>query len=181
MKILILETSSEKGAIVLAENTTPVAVRYLAGGPLLSKTLAAEVASLNPQDIDLVAVGTGPGSYTGIRVGAALAQGLAYGWNVPLLGYCSLKAFGSPPVLVDARMGGIYALLEDTPLLLAPDDPRLQTIPFFSSPHPEQIKKRLVKEGKEVGPDPKRMAQLVYTQFLEEGAGPLILHYLSSP
>lgn len=208
MNILILETSSEKGCLVFAENGRPVASQALPGGPELSKCLALEVEKLKckaalhlnpgvPKDalslgdctaafhLDLVAVGTGPGSYTGIRVGAALAKALAYGWGVPLLGFCSLKAFaaGTCAVLVDARMGGFYALIDQKPLLVSPDDPILQTLPHIASPHPELIKKRLNTAAiwRETAPDPSLLAEIVYTQFLEEGISPLELTYLSSP
>jgi tRNA A37 threonylcarbamoyladenosine modification protein TsaB len=133
------------------------------------------------QPVDLVAVGIGPGSYTGIRVGAALGKALAYGWGVPLVGFCSLKAFGSPPVLVDARGAGIYALLEEEPVLLAPTDPRLQELGRAISPNPEAIKKRLPIEVEEKGPNPMWLAEVVWRQFLEKGAGALELNYASFP
>ena len=185
MKILILETSSEKGCLVLAEDGNPIAVKTLPGGPELSKCLASEVAKLKCKAaLDLVAVGTGPGSYTGIRVGVALAKALAYGWNVPLLGFCSLKAFAREmAVLVDARMGGFYALIDQKPALLAPDDPSLQTLSHIASPHPELIKKRLRTSAiwQETEPNPEFLAELVYKQFLNEGAAPFELTYLSCP
>lgn len=191
MKILILETSSEKGCLVLAENGKAIASQALPGGPELSKCLALEVEKLKCKaalHLDLVAVGTGPGSYTGIRVGAALAKALAYGWNVPLLGFCSLRAFApkaipSCAVLVDARMGGFYALIDQQPTLISPSDPILQTLSHIASPHPELIKKRLTTSAiwRETEPDPALLAEIVYTQFLEEGTSPIELTYLSSP
>jgi tRNA threonylcarbamoyl adenosine modification protein YeaZ len=227
MKILILETSGEKGCLVLSENEKPLAVQLLPGGPELSKSLASEVAKLkckaaiqnpkneafsgapnskckaaiqNPKNeafsgapnskckaalhLDLIAVGTGPGSYTGIRVGTALAKALAYGWEVPLIGFCSLKAFSRDlPVLVDARMGGFYALIDQKPALLPPDHPSLQTLSQIASPHPELIKKRLTTSATwhQTDPNPDLLAQLVYRQFLNEGISPLELTYLSCP
>jgi tRNA A37 threonylcarbamoyladenosine modification protein TsaB len=138
---------------------------------------------LNGQIPSLIAVGIGPGSYTGIRVGAALAKTLAYGWNIPLLGFCSLKAFEPLPVLIDARMGGFYALLDNKPLLLPPSSPLLQNLPSISSPHPELIQKRLISNAiyTEVHPTPKSLSQIVYRQFLEEGAAPFELAYLTFP
>lgn len=182
--MLILETSCEMGCLVLAENERPIRHKALPGGPELSRTLALEVKNLLEETKpDLVAVGVGPGSYTGIRVGAALAKGLSYGWKVPLVGFCSLKAFGPPPVLVDARMGGFYALLEREPCLLSPNDPRLADLAEIRSPHPELIRKRLICKAvlHQISPDPGRLAKLVWDQFLEEGAQPLELNYLSHP
>lgn len=189
MKILILETSTEKGCLILAENDQPLAVTMLPGGPELSKSLAAEVEKLKCKAaLHLIAIGTGPGSYTGIRVGTALAKALAYGLGIPLLGFCSLKAFAPKvdapyTVLVDARMGGFYALIEGKPTLISPSDPLLQTFPHIASPHPDLIKKRLASSAvwHETEPDPHLLAQLCFKQFLEEGAAPFELTYLCCP
>lgn len=48
-------------------------------------------AELSPTDLDLVAVGRGPGSFTGLRTGLALAKGLAWGADRPVLGLSSLE------------------------------------------------------------------------------------------
>jgi len=184
MKILIIETSCEKGCLVLAEDATPTAFKALPGGPSLSKSLAFEVKKfLDGQTPDLIALGTGPGSFTGIRVGAALAKALSYGWKVPLIGFCSLKAFGPGPVLVDARMGGFYALIGEKPTLISPSDPSLQNLPSISSPHPQLIQKRLASPAlwREAEPDPRLLAELVYQQFLEEKLTPLELTYAAFP
>lgn len=179
MKTLILETSTEKGCIIWNDQ-----VKRIAGGPELSKCLAFEVKNILSGELpELIAVGTGPGSYTGIRVGAALAKALAYGWKIPLLGFCSLHTFGPDPVLVDARSGGFYALIGDKPELISPEDPRLQNIPCISSPHPELIRKRLQSPSilKEMDPNSSHLAKMIYRQFLEEGTPPLKMTYLSCP
>lgn len=184
MHILILETSSEKSCLVLAKKDRPIAFKPLLGGPPLSKGLGLEVKNLiEAVRPDLVAVGVGPGSYTGIRVGAALAKGLSYGWQVPLMGFCSLKAFGPPPILVDARSGGFYAFLKEKAELLSPRDPRLDEWAKIGSPHPELIKKRIASTAvlHEINPDPEWLAKLIWGQFLEEGAPLLELNYCSRP
>ncbi len=182
MKTLILETSSEKGCLLLAKKGVPIAVKPLPGGADLSKCLASEVKNLLDGQIPaLVAVGIGPGSYTGIRVGAALAKGLSYGWQIPCIGFCSLEAFGPGPLLADARKGGFYALIRRQVSLITPSDPSLYSLPSISSPHPELIQKRLPFPLllREVDPDPLFLAELVYRQFLEKGIVPFKLTYFS--
>lgn len=52
-------------------------------------------AGLAPTDLDLVAVGRGPGSFTGLRTGLALAKGLAMGAAIPLIGLSTLDLIAS--------------------------------------------------------------------------------------
>lgn len=162
MKTLILETSTEKGCAIFKDKA-----RMLPSGPELSKTLAAIVEEiLEGEQADLVAVGAGPGSHTGVRVGAALGKALAYGWKVPFVEFCSMKAFSDTlPVLVDARSGGIYALFpgEEEPVTLQPDDPRLKTFPLFASPHPELIQKRIYLDLLQTDPDRVLLKKTVQT------------------
>lgn len=77
----------------------------------------------NPSDVQAIAVGIGPGPYSGLRVGIAFAIGLGRAWQVPVVGVCSLDARawqvaarGSSPqdtisrfaVTADARRGEVY-------------------------------------------------------------------------
>lgn len=72
---------------------------------------------LSPADVRGIGVGTGPGSYTGVRVGIATAKGLARGWGVSLVGASTLAAiaFGqlaageSAIITLDARRNQVYA------------------------------------------------------------------------
>jgi len=68
-------------------------------------------------DMDAIAVDIGPGSFTGVRIGLGVAQGLSYGADIPVIGVQSLAALaadtGGALVLpaLDARMGQIYFAL----------------------------------------------------------------------
>lgn len=84
--------------------------------PMIDELLADAGWSL--QDIDAIAYARGPGAFTGVRVGAAVAQGLALGVDVPVLPVCSLQALaqhahrhsGANHVAAgfDARMNEVY-------------------------------------------------------------------------
>jgi tRNA threonylcarbamoyl adenosine modification protein YeaZ len=72
-------------------------------------------AGLAPRDLEAVAVGTGPGSFTGVRIGIATARGLAVSLGIPLAGVPTLDALaaGAPGALpvVDARRGEVFVPL----------------------------------------------------------------------
>lgn len=79
--------------------------------PLLEELLAE--AGLGWQALTLIAVGTGPGNFTGVRISVAAARGLALALGIPAIGITALEAlaFGSEgPLLVaqDARRGSAY-------------------------------------------------------------------------
>ncbi|SQI23920.1 metal-dependent protease-like protein, putative molecular chaperone [Salmonella enterica subsp. arizonae] len=83
---------------------------------MVQEILAASGALLN--EIDALAFGRGPGSFTGVRIGIGIAQGLALGANLPMIGVSTLATMaqgawrktGATRVLaaIDARMGEVY-------------------------------------------------------------------------
>jgi tRNA threonylcarbamoyl adenosine modification protein YeaZ len=79
--------------------------------PLLEEVLAE--AGLGWRDLKALAVGTGPGNFTGVRIAVAAARGLSLGLGIPAVGVTRLEAlaYGLPrPVTVieDARRGEVY-------------------------------------------------------------------------
>ncbi len=74
-----------------------------------------ERSGLDRRELDRVAVGTGPGSFTGLRIGLATARGLAQGLGVALVGVSTLRTLAAgaqaPTVaaVIDARRGEVFA------------------------------------------------------------------------
>ncbi len=99
-KILCIETSASALSVCLAEDGRILADRVCSEprqqaaltAPLVKEVLDA--AGVAVKDCDAVCVSAGPGSYTGLRVGASTAKGLAFGAGIPLL------AVGTLDVLV---------------------------------------------------------------------------------
>jgi tRNA threonylcarbamoyl adenosine modification protein YeaZ len=65
-------------------------------------------AGLEPADIDLLVVGTGPGSFTSIRMGLAAARGLGLALGLPAAGVSSLHAFAGGEPVIDAKRGEVF-------------------------------------------------------------------------
>ena len=119
MKILALETAVDPGSValwfdgVVLARTCPADLSNSAALLPVAEELL-HVQGLGFADLDGVAFGAGPGSFTGLRVACGVAQGLAVARDLPLLGIGSLEAMaaasGGARVLValDARMDEVY-------------------------------------------------------------------------
>ncbi|UYQ93020.1 tRNA (adenosine(37)-N6)-threonylcarbamoyltransferase complex dimerization subunit type 1 TsaB [Chitinophaga horti] len=93
-----------------------------------------DAARITARDLDAVCVSAGPGSYTGLRVGAATAKGLCYAWRKPLIAISTLKMMASGMIntakeretlycpMIDARRMEVFTAVYDAGLqpLLAP-------------------------------------------------------------
>jgi tRNA threonylcarbamoyladenosine biosynthesis protein TsaB len=127
MLVLALDTTTPKASCAVARdgvilNKEPIDTsRQLA--LQLPGTLRdiLDLSAVALDDIDAFAVATGPGSFTGLRIGIATMQGLAFGRSKPLIGLSgltALRAVASPAFLgsriatwVDAWRGDVYAAL----------------------------------------------------------------------
>jgi len=83
-------------------------------------------AGLRPDDLGGVAVGIGPGSFTGIRMALATARALSFALGIPVAGVSTLAALaaGAPGALpvIDARRREVFTELRGEPAVLAPAD-----------------------------------------------------------
>ena len=145
MKFLALETSSERGSLAVI-NGSAIIERWIETPRAqtsrllpLTKELLSE-ASLNLSDLDGIAFGRGPGSFTGLRVATAIAQGIGLSAALPILPISSLAALAQQAyhehdlsqvlVCVDAHMGEVYwAAFEIQDGLAVPSLPESLTVP----------------------------------------------------
>jgi tRNA threonylcarbamoyladenosine biosynthesis protein TsaB len=133
-------------AVLRADGGTDVSVDDIATGhaEILFDRLAVLLArnDLGHADIQRIAVTTGPGSFTGLRIGLSAARGLGLARKLPVLGIPSLLslslgvASGPVTVLLDARRGEAYfqafaapGVAETEPMLLPIEDARSRVVP----------------------------------------------------
>ena len=125
MKILAFDTSNAKCSVAIADGDRIMATAF-APSPnqqaellLLLIEQALEKAGLEYKDLDFLAVTTGPGSFTGVRIGLAAAEGIIMGSNIVPIGINSLEAinfraldnarnFDQSIVLMNAYRGQLY-------------------------------------------------------------------------
>ena len=96
--ILSIETGTDICSVALANDGELMALRESDEGRDHAKKVALFVDELlretgvQPADLDAIAVGKGPGSYTGLRIGVSFAKGMCYALNIPLISVGSLDA-----------------------------------------------------------------------------------------
>lgn len=127
MNILAFECSAKSASTALLSDGKLIAESYQNCGFTHSRTLlplAEDMlsrAGLSFDDVDMYAVSSGPGSFTGLRIGISLVKGFAYGASKPCCGVSSLEAMAymlpqSNSIVcavMDARAGQVYNALFD--------------------------------------------------------------------
>ena len=129
MKILHIETSSKNCSVAISDGEKilclceEVSENYKQSESLHSYVeWALEGAKLTLKDIEAVSLGKGPGSYTGLRIGASSAKGFCYGLQIPLIATNSLETMIEPFLnkeydfiipLIDARRMEVYSAVFD--------------------------------------------------------------------
>ena len=129
MKILQIETSSKNCSVAISDGEKilclceGVSENYKQSESLHTYVeWALEGAKLTLKGIEAVSLGKGPGSYTGLRIGASSAKGFCYGLQIPLIATNSLKTMIKPFLnkeydfiipLIDARRMEVYSAVFD--------------------------------------------------------------------
>ena len=130
MIILNIETSTNVCSIALSENGNCIFLKSNADGmnhaALLSVFIAEAIVFLKNRslNLDAVAVSSGPGSYTGLRIGVSTAKGLCYGLDIPLIAISTLEVLTAKALktvevdkkalfcpMIDARRMEVYAAI----------------------------------------------------------------------
>lgn len=144
MTVLGIDTSSDASSAALVFDDGLVASDSVIDGRRHAEELAPLLARLSSPlpSLSLIAVGVGPGPYTGLRVGIATSNALGLALDVPVVGICSLDAIafehaaeGACIVTSDARRGEVYwARYEDARRVEGPHVSRLSEV---EASHPE--------------------------------------------
>jgi tRNA threonylcarbamoyladenosine biosynthesis protein TsaB len=114
-------------------------------------------AGLAPADLDGVAVGIGPGSFTGIRMAIATARGLSLALGIPVAGVSTLRALaagapGAVPV-IDAKRREIFTEVDGEPAVLAPLNLQLDPGTLCVGDGAVRYRDQLTSRGAEIPPD----------------------------
>lgn len=133
--ILHIETSTAVCSVAVSQDGTTIFSKEDFKGPSHAVVLGVYVdEALSFVDnhaipVDAVAVSCGPGSYTGLRIGASMAKGICYGRDIPLIGLPTLEVMAVPVLLseelpedallcpmIDARRMEVYSAIYDRAL-----------------------------------------------------------------
>lgn len=123
LKLLAIETSSEAcSAALLCDDqiTERFELAPKKHGELILPMIEQLMvdAGLSPQQLDAIAFGCGPGAFTGVRIATSVAQGIAFGADIPVVAVSTLATLAQGGLrrhgqlkqlpIIDARMGEVY-------------------------------------------------------------------------
>ena len=125
MQVLCIDSSSKSASVAVCREDVLLCESFLNVGLTHSQTLSViledilKASGISLQDIDLVAVSSGPGSFTGIRIGVSLAKGIAQALSIDCVGISTLEVLAEAYretdavlcPLMDARRDQFYNAL----------------------------------------------------------------------
>ena len=127
MLTLAFDTATDVATVALVRDGEALGERRSRAVSVLAEAdELLRIAKAGPADLGLLAVGVGPGSFTGLRIGLAAARGLGLALEIPVAGVSTLEALaaGAPGAIpvIDARRREVFVLLDGVPRCLAPAD-----------------------------------------------------------
>ena len=131
--ILNIETSTTLCSVSIAKEGKIIAVKEINEGYTHAENLHVFIEEVlkksdnTPKDLNAIAVGGGPGSYTGLRIGVSAAKGLAFALQIPLIAINTLQTMAATAILqnksdvlycpmLDARRMEVYTTIYDVSL-----------------------------------------------------------------
>ena len=158
MLTLAFDTATDVATSALVDDGEVLGERTSRAATLLEDVDALlRQGGAHPRDLDALAIGIGPGSFTGLRVGLATARGLALALDLQGAGVSTLDALaagapGAVPV-VDARRREIFTLVDGQPAVLLPSDIAVPAGATFVGDGALRYRALLEEQGAVVPPD----------------------------
>ena len=155
---LAFDTATDVATSALVDDGEVLGERVSRAATLLEDVDALlRQGGAHPRDLGALAVGIGPGSFTGVRIGLATARGLALALDLPGAGVSTLDALaagasGAVPV-VDARRREIFTLVDGRPTVLAPAELTVTPGATFVGDGALRYRALLEEQGAVVPPD----------------------------
>ena len=179
MLILAFDTATERATSALVDDGEVLGERVSRASTLLADVDALlRQAGAHPREIDALAVGTGPGSFTGIRIGLAAARGLGLALGVTAAGVSTLDALaagapGATPV-IDAKRREVFV---PGPHAVAPAELQLEPGALCVGDGAVRYRHLFEQAGAEVPPDDdeRHLPQARFHAELARGFGPVEL------
>jgi tRNA threonylcarbamoyl adenosine modification protein YeaZ len=180
MLILAFDTATEVATSALVADGEVLGERVSRAATLMEDVDALlRRGGVHSGAIDALAVGVGPGSFTGVRIGLAIARGLGLALGVPAAGVSTLEALaagaaGAVPV-VDARRREVFVLHDGEPRVAAPQDVTLPRGTVCVGNGAVRYRAQLETGGLEIPPDrdERHLPRARFHAFLARDFGPV--------
>jgi tRNA threonylcarbamoyladenosine biosynthesis protein TsaB len=156
--ILAFDTATEVATVALVRDGDVLGERVSRAVRVLRDVEELlEEAGLTADDLDAIAVGTGPGSYTGLRMGLVTARTLNVSLAVPVAGVSTLDALaagapGAVPVL-DGKRQEVFTLVDGEPACLAAVDLEVERSRTYVGDGAVRFRAQIAERGGLVPPD----------------------------